>query len=298
MSCGIKSSGNWLVLLWWVIDLLISLRATPLQNSFTWFSKPTWWKDNEVLWFWYQLSAISIWCWLFHFQLNEEVLSHQRKFTTEVRRIDEMERRLQAIHCELVKDEVEIREVEDEPHYPAYHEIIDLEAHIEKCDTEVTELSENFSQLLENQKGFVEFKCVMEQAELFMAHETPILSNDDLEENHQLHFVTGIVDVEKFSGFERMLWRVSHGCIYIKQAAIEAPFKDLKNVRKPLCLWNVFLTTGFTNSRKRKSSRRRSLHFSKATSWNQRWRRSAKVTERRCFYVQTMLTREVKWWKG
>jgi V-type H+-transporting ATPase subunit a len=166
------------------------------------------------------------------FQLNGEVLSHQRKFTAEVRRIDEMERQLQKIRSELLKDEIEIKEVESEPRFPESREIIDLEACIEKCDTEIAELSDNFFLLMENQKGFIEFKSVLERAEVFLAQDIPLSTDEQSDENHQLQYVTGIIDVEKYAGFERMLWRVSHGNIFTKQAAIEEPFKDFKNVRK------------------------------------------------------------------
>ena len=57
-----------------------------------------------------------------------------------------MERRLEVINRELVKDEIEIPEIDDEPHHPSTREIIDLEALIEKDETEVKELSENYSQ--------------------------------------------------------------------------------------------------------------------------------------------------------
>jgi V-type ATPase 116kDa subunit family len=164
------------------------------------------------------------------FQLNDEVLSHQRKFTAEVRRIAEMERRLQDIRANLLKDEIEIKEVDVEPRFPESREIIDLEACIEKCDTEVAELSENFFMLMQNHKGFTEFKSVLQQAEVFLAQDIPLSTGEQSGENHQLLFVTGIIDVEKFAGFERMLWRVSHGNIFTRRAAIEEPFKEFKNV--------------------------------------------------------------------
>lgn len=155
-----------------------------------------------------------------------------RKYTAEVRRIDEMERRLEVINRELVKDEIEISEMDEEPHHPSTREIIDLEALIEKTETEVNELSENYAKLIENQREFLEYRCVLERAEYFFAGGTPNLSSDEEDdgENHQLHFVAGIIDVERFYGFERMLWRVTHGNVFIKQATVDEPFKDPKSV--------------------------------------------------------------------
>lgn len=149
-----------------------------------------------------------------------------------------MERRLDVIQRELIRDELIVEGNEEGIRYPSSREFIDLEAYIEKNETEIKELSQNFSQLLENQRGFVEYKCVLERAELFFSEETPkFYSDDDTEENHQLHFVAGVIDLERFHSFERMLWRVSHGNVFMKQASIDEPFKDPKNVsREKSCL--------------------------------------------------------------
>lgn len=163
--------------------------------------------------------------------MNPDVTTHQRKYTAEVRRADEMERRLELIRRELIKDEIEIPEGDEEPRYPSSREIIDLEALIERSESEIVEVSENFSQLLENQKGFIEYRSVLEKAEIFFSEGAPTFPSDDEDLNHQLHFIAGVVNAEKFQGFERMLWRVSLGNIFLKQEAIEMPFKDIKNVR-------------------------------------------------------------------
>lgn len=144
-----------------------------------------------------------------------------------------MERRLDVIARELAKDEIVIPESEDEPHHPSTREIIDLEALIEKNEIEINELSENYTQLIENQRGFLEYRCVLERAEHFFSGDTPKLASEEEDdgENHQLHFVAGIIDMERFYGFERMLWRVTHGNVFVKQANVDEPFKDPKNVR-------------------------------------------------------------------
>lgn len=165
---------------------------------------------------------------------------HQRRFVAEVRRIDEMERRLEVIRCELLKGETEIPVNEDDViAYPSSREIVDLEARIEKNEAEIKGLSENYSQLIENQRAFIEYRCVLERAEMFFDESTPSFTlESDLEQNHQLIFVAGVIDVEKFHGFETMLWRVSHGNIFLKQAAIEEPFRDPKTVSR---LINVYI---------------------------------------------------------
>lgn len=60
-------------------------------------------------------------------QLNEEVNAFQRKFVTEVRRCDEMERKLRYIEAEVRKDGVHIPDVRELPKAPNPREITDLE---------------------------------------------------------------------------------------------------------------------------------------------------------------------------
>lgn len=60
-------------------------------------------------------------------QLNTNVNAFQRKFVSEVRRCDEMERKLRYIEGELKKDSVAIPDVSELPKAPNPREIIDLE---------------------------------------------------------------------------------------------------------------------------------------------------------------------------
>lgn len=60
-------------------------------------------------------------------QLNENVNAFQRKFVTEVRRCDEMERKLRYIEAEVKKDGVNVPDVHELPKAPNPREIIDLE---------------------------------------------------------------------------------------------------------------------------------------------------------------------------
>lgn len=62
-----------------------------------------------------------------YFQLNPDVNAFQRKFVNEVRRCDEMERKLRYIEAEVNKDGVHIPDVKEAPRAPNPREIIDLE---------------------------------------------------------------------------------------------------------------------------------------------------------------------------
>ena len=143
-----------------------------------------------------------------------------------------MERKLDVIHCELVKDEIDIFMELEVQSCPSQREIIDLEALIEKNETEVNELSENYSQLLENLSGLLEYRSVLEKAEIFFDSTAHSIFFEDSEENRRLNFVAGIIDLEKFYGLERMLWRVGLGNVFVKNTMIDSPFRDAKTVSK------------------------------------------------------------------
>lgn len=175
-----------------------------------------------------------------------------------------MERKVEVIHRELLKDEIEIPEMEDEPRYPSPREIIDLEARIEKNQTEVLDVSENYEQLMRNQEDFIEFRNVLERSELFFNEATSTFASNDVEDN-QLNFVTGVIDQARFFGFKRMLWRVTHGNIFVKQTLIEDNFKDAKSVSKLSCLDKWFLIC-YVSHRAMKFSRWFLLHSFKAIS--------------------------------
>lgn len=90
-----------------------------------------------------------------------------RKFIAEVRRCDEMERKVMYIKKELIKDGMDVPELsENLPAVPNPREFIDLEALFEKTENEILELSENFSQLLQNFQELTELRYVLERTQV------------------------------------------------------------------------------------------------------------------------------------
>jgi V-type H+-transporting ATPase subunit a len=173
-------------------------------------------------------------------QLNPELNAFQRKFTSEVRRCDEMERKLNYIEHEVVKDEVAIPDVEtpNVPAAPNPREMVDLEAQLEKTENEIQELSENSTALYQNFVELNELKYVLEKTQTFFSAQEQATNLENVggggegeaTESKNLGFVAGVVAREKVIGFERMLWRISRGNVFLRQAEIETPFKDPKTV--------------------------------------------------------------------
>ncbi|KRT82227.1 hypothetical protein AMK59_3450, partial [Oryctes borbonicus] len=168
--------------------------------------------------------------------LNEDVNAFQRKFVTEVRRCDEMERKLRYIEAEVRKDDVHIPDVLELPKAPNPREIIDLEAHLEKTEGEIKELSENAVSLKSNFLGFIELRQVLEKTHSFLVEKGEINGPEitqKLQEDTQtgiargrLGLVAGVINRERIPAFERMLWRISRGNVFLRQAEIEEALED------------------------------------------------------------------------
>ena len=68
-------------------------------------------------------------------QLNPDVNAFQRKFVNEVRRCDEMERKLKYFEREINKDEIPVLDTGESPEAPPPREMIDLEVSLTRFST-------------------------------------------------------------------------------------------------------------------------------------------------------------------
>jgi len=164
--------------------------------------------------------------------LNANVNAFQRKFVSEVRRCDEMERKLRYIDSEVKKENISAPEVgfDDVPRAPNAREIIELENHLEKTENEIMELSQNAVNLKSNYLELTELRNVLERTSNFFA-EQETSSIETVEEGQgqirgRLGFVAGTLQRERIPGFERMLWRVSRGNVFLRQVELDEPLQD------------------------------------------------------------------------
>ena len=238
--------------------------------------------------------------------LNPDVNAFQRKFVGEVKRCDEMERRIRLVESEIKRESIPILDVDfiNTPVPPA-KEMILLEAKFEKLENDLKEVIKSSEALNQTWQELDELRHVLNKAQLFFAeteaavvthgptashhthpHMSGSLSDDSnlatfavtfqdasgqtgtidsvfsgngppsptkvgqpagpktstssvgypvttgsfrIGELH-LQFLTGVIAREKFSVFERMLWRVCRGNVYLKSAEIEEPLEPFSNV--------------------------------------------------------------------
>lgn len=170
--------------------------------------------------------------------MNIEINAFQRQFVNEVRRCDELQRKIRYIEAEVKKDGVKVKDCTDVPRAPNPREIIDLEAHLEKTENEIMELSQNAVNLKTNYLELLELRHVLEKTQGFF-YEEEAISNDAIRNNlimtedpsqvqnrGRLGFVAGVIQRERVPGFERMLWRISRGNVFLRQSELDQALED------------------------------------------------------------------------
>ncbi|TDG49055.1 hypothetical protein AWZ03_004540 [Drosophila navojoa] len=169
--------------------------------------------------------------------MNEGVSATQRKFVNEVRRCDELERKIRYATAELAKDGLKVVDlIEDFPPAPRPKEIIELESLLEKTETEIIELSTNNVRLQTNFLELSEMIQVLECTDSFFSDQESHNFDVNKRGTHRdpeqcdgrLGFVAGVIRRERMYGFERMLWRISRGNVLVRSCDMEEPVKDPK----------------------------------------------------------------------
>lgn len=174
--------------------------------------------------------------------LNPDVNAFQRKFVNEVRRCDEMERKLRYLEKEIKKDEIPMLDTGENPDAPQPREMIDLEATFEKLENELREVNQNAEALKRNFLDLTELRQILRKTQVFFDERegedsAPIVGSRTGEEPFsgrivpgaapaQLGFVAGVILRERLPGFERMLWRACRGNVFLRQAEIESALED------------------------------------------------------------------------
>ncbi|XP_074117684.1 V-type proton ATPase 116 kDa subunit a 1 isoform X1 [Sminthopsis crassicaudata] len=176
--------------------------------------------------------------------LNPDVNVFQRKFVNEVRRCEEMDRKLRFVEKEIRKANILIMDTGENPEVPFPRDMIDLEANFEKIENELKEINTNQEALKKNFLELTELKFILRKTQQFFdeaeLHHQQMADPDLLEESStlldpseigrgtplRLGFVAGVINRERLPTFERMLWRVCRGNVFLRQAEIENPLED------------------------------------------------------------------------
>ncbi|MEE6477922.1 hypothetical protein FKM82_011671, partial [Ascaphus truei] len=158
------------------------------------------------------------------------------------------------LESEMENDKIVIQTPEKIPQTPLPREMIDLETVLEKLEGELQEVNRNQQTLKQNFLELTELKQLLKKTQDFFEAEANLpddFFNEDTSSLLELRtvpsaaaagklgFTAGVIGRERMAMFERMLWRVCRGNIYLKYSELEAELED--PVTKEDVKKNVFI---------------------------------------------------------
>ncbi|KAM6965475.1 V-type proton ATPase 116 kDa subunit a [Aplochiton taeniatus] len=183
--------------------------------------------------------------------LNPSVNSFQRKFVTEIKKCEEMERILGYLLREIKKAGIPLPEGDVNPVAPLPKHILVIMEQLQRLEVELSEVTRNKEKLQKNLLELTEYTHMLRITRNF-AHrnaerepmqvqyeEFPFLEKDPMMDytsmqrlGAKLGFVSGLVPRVKIEAFERMLWRVCKGYTILSYSEID-DYLDDPNTGEP-----------------------------------------------------------------
>ncbi|KAI9000168.1 V-type ATPase, V0 complex, 116kDa subunit family [Hyaloraphidium curvatum] len=210
--------------------------------------------------------------------LNGDENAFNRAFVGEIRRLEEMERKLRFLESQVDKEKLDKKPNDDSVPYGRVRSqqmVDELEATVNDYDARINQMNTYQEGLNKRMLELTELRHVLKEASGFFADaeanpdlieaqtqanaalaaggagivplrsETsvnPLLSAEEAgaaAESSKLEFVAGVIPSAKMGVFERILWRVLRGNLYMNSAPIEEQIRD--PVTDELVQKNVFV---------------------------------------------------------
>ncbi|PWN48396.1 V0/A0 complex, 116-kDa subunit of ATPase [Violaceomyces palustris] len=194
--------------------------------------------------------------------LNPDVTPFQRSFASDIRRVDEMDRRIRFLYAQMDKEKVPVRSLESALPFVNFggldarrgpQMMDELFQKLKEHEERLGQMNGSYETLQKRLQELEEAKHVLRETAVFFDQaegrqeqvrgsiddaNAPLL--DDVESrgfNSQrgdesgygtfdLEFVAGTIERTRMATFERILWRVLRGNLYMNYAEIEEPFDD------------------------------------------------------------------------
>ncbi|XP_076878624.1 T cell immune regulator 1, ATPase H+ transporting V0 subunit a3b [Brachyhypopomus gauderio] len=181
--------------------------------------------------------------------LNPNVNAFQRKFVSEVRRCEELEKTFAFLEQEITRSlSPSLRPPQEQqgptPPAPQPKELITIEEESERLARELREVSRNRDRIRAQLTQLCQYQGVLTQTHSLTASQAPPPSFDPvgITENRQdarLSFVAGVVHPWKVPAFERLLWRACRGYIIVDFREMEEKLEHPESGE--MVQWTVFL---------------------------------------------------------
>ncbi|CAI5481064.1 unnamed protein product [Closterium sp. Yama58-4] len=181
--------------------------------------------------------------------MNPDKSPFQRTYANQVKRCDEMSRKLRYLKEQSLKAGIlptQPRTLDKDL------DLDDLELKLNDLEAELLEINGNAEKLLKTRNELTELKLVLEKAGSFFASaqmgaadyqreivrvtsirestsmDSPLLLDQEMasDSSKRLGFVTGLVPLSKVLTFERLLFRATRGNMFLKQEVVDEPVLD------------------------------------------------------------------------
>ncbi|KAI3361824.1 hypothetical protein L3Q82_002159 [Scortum barcoo] len=178
--------------------------------------------------------------------LNPSVSSFQRRFVSEIKRCEEMERILGYLLREIQKAHIAVPEEDESPLAPPPRQVLEIMEQLQRLEMELSEVAQNKEKLQRNLLELTEYTHMLKITRTFIhsrsRHEAlgpqyeefPTMETDSVTGctgmqrlGAKLGFVSGLIQRVKVEAFERMLWRVCKGYTILSYAEVDENLTDL-----------------------------------------------------------------------
>lgn len=191
--------------------------------------------------------------------LNGEVSAFQRHFVLEVKRADEMERKLRVFETHIAKflNQSSVLTIDsDNIPAPSPKDMNELEVHFERLEEEVQQLDTNREILIRNNNELIEMRHVLDESVHIFEESSSGLARASFEavapsgsvyemeamgegrdveagmafggRLSNLGSVSGTLERSKVQNYERVLWRVLRGNVFLRTSDISQSVMDPK----------------------------------------------------------------------
>lgn len=175
--------------------------------------------------------------------LNPNVNAFHRSFVNEVKRCDEMERKVRFFEDQVVKEKglnKILNSIENAATNSQGLNVDELEGRFDELEKELLTLNSNQQMLDRSLNELVELRHVLSADSVFFAQSagaqlqdpdmrSPLLADTQVEAGNKavkLGYITGVITRAKVASFERVLWRATRGNLFMRQSDIGDPIKD------------------------------------------------------------------------
>uniref|UniRef100_A0A8C6P4H9 V-type proton ATPase subunit a n=1 Tax=Nothobranchius furzeri TaxID=105023 RepID=A0A8C6P4H9_NOTFU len=178
--------------------------------------------------------------------LNPSVSSFQRRFASEIKRCDEMERILGYLLREIQKAKIAIPGEDDGPLAPPPRQVLEIMEQLQRLEMELCEVAKNKEKLQRNLRELTEYTHMLKITRTFIhsrsRHEAlgpqyeefPTVETGSVTGctgmqrlGAKLGFISGLIQRVKVEAFERMLWRVCKGYTILSYTEVDESLADL-----------------------------------------------------------------------